>query len=71
MGVITDEEQNTNGVRKRKGSKNGMQNGKSQKVDSNSNSFKKLMFKVAVGDSIQTDFLLVAAIKLVSDRITI
>jgi hypothetical protein len=54
---IADEEQNANGVRKRKGSKNGMHNGKPQKVDSNSNSFKKLMFKVAVGDSIQTDFL--------------
>lgn len=55
--VVADEEQSADGVRKRKGSKNGLQNGKSQKVDSNSNSFKKLMFKIAVGDSIQTDFL--------------
>lgn len=58
MVLIADEEQNVDGrVRKRKGSKNGMQNGKPQKVDNNSNSFKKLMFKLAVGDSIQTDFL--------------
>ncbi|XP_059477452.1 prolactin regulatory element-binding protein [Neocloeon triangulifer] len=50
------EESNKEGVRKRRGSSKGQQNGKPQRIDSNSNAFKRLQFKIGPGDSIQTDF---------------